>query len=135
MDENPYKATCGSDATPMAREPQNETFWTVTLAIGALFWFGSSAVILVTAAGIYDPRTADNLPPDRFGLWCAGIAAEWILGAASTLVAIIKLRRPTDVGHGVRDTIRAWLSFIIGSLVALAVGTGLAALISLFMNP
>jgi hypothetical protein len=94
MDENPYKAPREKDATPMAPEPQNAGFWTVTLLIGALFWIGSSGAIFMTTVGMYDPCTCDGLPPNRFELWCAMIAAEWILGAAATIVAIIKLRQP-----------------------------------------
>jgi hypothetical protein len=95
MDENPYKAPVEKDPTPMAREPQNETFWTVTFCIGAFFWMISSGAIFTFTIGMYDPRTCDGFSPNEFEVWCAMIAAEWILGAAATIAASLKLpRRP-----------------------------------------
>ncbi|HVX13514.1 MAG TPA: hypothetical protein VHC22_20180 [Pirellulales bacterium] len=60
MDENPYKAPKEKDAAPMAREPQNEKFWTVTFCIGAFFWIVSTGGMIFTWLG-YD----DQLPPDK----------------------------------------------------------------------
>ncbi|HVX12004.1 MAG TPA: hypothetical protein VHC22_12545 [Pirellulales bacterium] len=87
MDESLYKAPGEKDATPMAREPQNETFWTVTFTIGALFWAGSTLGMISTALGVNPP------PPDKVGLYWRVAIAAWILGAAFTLLAAIKLLR------------------------------------------
>ncbi len=130
VNENPYKAPVEKDTTPLSPEPQNEKFWTVTFYIGAFFWIVSTGGMIFVGLG-YD----DQWSPDKDQLRWMAMAAEWILGGASTLVAAMKLRRPPAVDRGLRDTIRAWLSFIVGSLVAVAIGAGLAALVSLFINP
>ncbi len=88
MDENPYKAPGEKGATPMAPEPQNEKFWTVTFYIGACLWIGSTGGMIFAGLS-YDPP-----PPDVFWLAWGWMALLWSAGAAAVIVAIIKLQPP-----------------------------------------